>query len=213
MTLSSHPSQSSTGLALSPTCFDFREKFEDHFRIQGGCPMVSNKLSLCIVVFVITVMGGAVHAQVNAGIIRGIVTDKTGAVVAGAKVRLRNQITNYEQIATTDSQGAYQLIDVPFNNYSMTVETGAGFEPSIREVNVRSNLAQQIDVQLGVAPVRQEVTVSATRDLIEPDKTAPTTVMDRNWILRFPTGLPSRSAEEIVATAPGWTEDANGRLH
>jgi TonB-dependent receptor-like protein/carboxypeptidase family protein len=175
--------------------------------------MVPRTPSLWFAALVLLVTASTVHAQSNTGIIRGIVTDKTGAVVSGAKVRLRNQITNYEQTATTDSQGAYQLIDVPFNNYSMTVETGAGFEPSIREVNVRSNLAQQIDVQLGVAPVKQEVTISAARDLIEPDKTAPTTVMDRNWILLFPTALPSRSAEEIVATAPGWTEDANGRLH
>ncbi|HSQ18897.1 MAG TPA: TonB-dependent receptor, partial [Blastocatellia bacterium] len=55
--------------------------------------------------------------------------------------------------------------------------------------------------------------VSAASELIEPEKTAPSTVLDRNWILRFPTSQPSRSAEAIIATVPGWTEDANGRLH
>jgi hypothetical protein len=101
---------------------------------------------------------------------------------------------------------------VPFNVYKLTVQSGA-FEAETRELSVRSNLAQQVDVQLGVAPVRQEVNVSASSELIEPDKTAPSTVLDRNWIMRFPTAQPSRSAMEIVATVPGWTQDANGRLH
>jgi hypothetical protein len=152
------------------------------------------------------------NAQTSTAIIRGTVTDKAGAVVAGAKVRLTNSITNYSQETVTDNQGAYRLIDVPFNEYRLTAES-AGFEPASREVFVRSNLVQQLDVQLGVAPVKQEVTVSATSELLDAEKTAPSTVIDRNWILRFPGSQPSRSAEEIVATAPGWTEDANGRLH
>src|SRR4051794_22273244 len=106
-----------------------------------------------------------VHAQFNTGIIRGVVTDKTGAVVPGAIVKLTNPITNYTQTTIIDGQGVYRLIDVPFNDYKLTVEN-AGFEPVAREVAVRSNLAQQIDVQLGVAPVKQEVNISATGALI-----------------------------------------------
>jgi len=125
-------------------------------------------------------------AQSNTAIIRGVISDKTGAVVAGAKVRLSNSITNYAQETVTDSQGAYRLIDVPFNDYRLNVEA-SGFEAETREVIVRSNLMQRVDVQLGVAPVRQEVNVSAVSELIEPEKTAPTTVIDQTRILRFPS--------------------------
>ncbi len=163
-------------------------------------------------IVIMLALASASYAQSNTAIVRGAVTDKTGAVVAGAKVLLTNSITNYAQETVTDGQGAYRLIDVPFNDYKLNVET-AGFEPETKEVIVRSNLAQRVDVQLGVAPVRQEVTVSATSELIEPEKTAPTTVIDQTRILRFPTSQPSRSAEGIIATVPGWTEDANGRLH
>lgn len=152
------------------------------------------------------------YAQVTTAIIRGTISDKTGAVVSGAKVRLTNAITSYAQETVSDTQGAYRLIDVPPGAYTLTVET-SGFEPSTRDVVVRTNLAQQVDAQLGVAPVRQEVNVSVSGDLLEPDKTAPTTVIDRNRILRFPTSQASRSTEEIIITAPGWTRDANGRIH
>ena len=108
-----------------------------------------------------------------------------------AREELTNAVTRYSQTTTTDSQGAYRLIDVPFNDYLLTVEA-KGFETTTREVKVHSNLAQQIDVQLGVAPVRQEVNVTAEPGLIEPEKTAPTTVIDRNLIQRFPTSQPRR---------------------
>jgi outer membrane receptor protein involved in Fe transport len=169
-------------------------------------------MKLCIALACVLCLPSAIIAQSNAGMIRGVVTDKNNSVVAGARVQLTNAVTRYSQTTTTDSQGAYRLIDVPFNNYRLTVE-GTGFEPLSRVLGVHSNLAQQVDVQLGVAGVSQVVDVNAERGLIEPEKTAPTTVIDRNLIQRFPTSQPSRSAEEIVATAPGWTEDANGRLH
>lgn len=174
--------------------------------------MKNRNMKFYVAFTILLALAPAGYAQSNTGIIRGIVTDNAGAVVTGARVRLTNPITSYEQQTETDNQGAYRLIDVPFNDYRLTIERD-GFEPSTREAVVRSNLAQQVDVQLGVAPVRQELNVSAANELIEPEKTAPSAVLDRNWILRFPTSQPSRSAESIIATVPGWTEDANGRLH
>ncbi|HEY3137980.1 MAG TPA: TonB-dependent receptor [Blastocatellia bacterium] len=164
------------------------------------------------VIFLLLALTANAYARSNTAIIRGTITDKTGAVVSGATVRLTNAITTYVQEATSDSQGGYRLVDVPLGDYTLTVET-SGFEPSTRGVTVRTNLAQHIDVQLGVAPVSQTVNVSANNELLEPEKTAPTTVIDRNRILRFPTSQPSRSADELITTAPGWTQDANGRIH
>jgi len=173
---------------------------------------VEMRIKLSAASIILLALASLGYAQSNTAIIRGVISDKTGAVVAGAKIRLTNSITNYAQETVTDPQGAYRLIDVPFNDYKLNVEA-SGFEAETREVIVRSNLAQRVDMQLGVAPVRQEVNVSAVSELIEPEKTAPTTVIDQTRILRFPTSQPSRSAEGIIATVPGWTEDANGRLH
>lgn len=165
-----------------------------------------------LVIACLLLLPQAVTAQSNTGTLRGVVTDKAGAVVPAARLQLANAITQYTQVTTSDQQGAYRLLDVPLNDYTLRVEA-PGFETSVRNVRVRSALAQQVDVQLGVASVRQEIDIRAARDLLETEKTAPTTVLDRNSILRFPTAQPSRSAEAIISTAPGWTMDANGRLH
>src|SRR5262249_14280825 len=151
-------------------------------------------------------------AQSNVGLIRGRVTDQNGAVVQGATVRLTSSITGYSQTRMTDADGTYQLLDVPFNDYVLWVQVDR-FEPFRQELTIKSNVVHQVDPQLRAAGASQEITISAGLDVINPEKTAPTTVVDRNWILRFPSAAPSRSAEQIIATAPGWTEDANGRLH
>lgn len=173
--------------------------------------MRSGSLRLCAAAVVVLVLAAGACAQSNVGSIRGTLRDQAGAVVQGATVRLVNPINGYTQTAVTGGDGTYRLIDVPFNRYTLTVEA-KGFEVAPREVVVRSSLVQEIDVQLAVASVQQQVDVFSG-NLLEPEKTAPSVVIDRERILTFPTSQPSRSAEEIVATAPGWTEDANGRLH
>jgi outer membrane receptor protein involved in Fe transport len=167
---------------------------------------------IAVVAVVLAALGPIVPAQSNAGAIRGGVSDPTGAAISNAKVRLRNLLTNYEQTVTTDDRGLYQLIDIPFNRYRLTVEAG-GFEEITREVIVRSSLQQQIDFIMSITPAAEEVSIFAAGSLLEPEKTGASVVIDRNRIMHFAAAQPSRSTEAIVATTPGWTLNANGRLH
>jgi outer membrane receptor protein involved in Fe transport len=177
------------------------------------CDFINESFTISGVVAVLLIaLSVNARAQSNAGAIRGVVTDQTGAVVAGATVRLTSSITNYLQETSTDNLGAYHLVDIPFNRYLLAVEA-RGLQTATRELAVRSNLLQQADIQLAVETIRQQVNVSAAGDLIDPEKTGPSIVVDRNRILQFATAQPSNSAEEIIATAPGWTLNANGRLH
>ncbi|MEA2175915.1 MAG: hypothetical protein QOD00_3507 [Blastocatellia bacterium] len=170
-------------------------------------------LRLSMVVFTILSLNAAGQAQSNAGMIRGTVTDQAGAVVSGARVRLSNPLNGYAQEATTNRDGVYQLIDVPLNNYTLAVEA-TGFERVVSEISIASNLLRQENIQLGVAPVKQSVNIeSEARQLLDTDRTTPSVVIDRNRINTFPTAQPSRSTEQLITTAPGWTLDANGRMH
>lgn len=168
-------------------------------------------LSMCAVVITLLVLVTPDYAQSNVGTIRGTVTDQKGAVIPGATVRLANPITGYTQSVVTDAQGNYRLVETPFSHYTLAVEA-KGFEISTRQISITSNLVQQVNVQLSVASVRQEINISAG-NLLEVDKTAPSTIFDQTRAQTFPTAQPSRSMEQIIATAPGWTLDANNRLH
>ena len=64
----------------------------------------------------------ALSQSINSGTILGTVTDPSGAVVAGAMVRLQNSVTGYMQSVTADSSGAFRFNNVPQNNYRLTVD-------------------------------------------------------------------------------------------
>jgi hypothetical protein len=79
-----------------------------------------------------------VPAQTVTGDIGGVITDSTGAVVAGAKVTATNLATNLATTATSNKQGVYSVRFLPIGTYKMTIEAkGFGtqaFGPFLLEV-------------------------------------------------------------------------------
>jgi Carboxypeptidase regulatory-like domain len=61
------------------------------------------------------------QAAGNSGSIAGTVTDPTGAVVPNATVEIRNLVSQYDRITTTDGKGIFRFSNVPFNPYHVTV--------------------------------------------------------------------------------------------
>src|SRR5579862_2123701 len=69
------------------------------------------------------------HAQTgNAGTIRGIVTDASGAVIPNAKVHLVNEVSQLDRTAVSDATGQFSFSNVPFNPYRLSV-SATGFAP------------------------------------------------------------------------------------
>src|SRR2546428_9634282 len=100
----------------------------------------------------VLLLAATVNAESNAGMTRRKVRDRAGAAVRGATVRLTNSITKYAQTTVTDNEGAYQLIDAPFNRYTLTVEAG-GVGLARQEGVVAANLAPRVHCPLQGAPI------------------------------------------------------------
>src|SRR6266699_2508911 len=67
------------------------------------------------------------QAQTSFGRISGVVTDSTGAVVAGAKITIRNTDTRDVRVADTDANGFYVITNLAIGPY--TVEAShTGFQ-------------------------------------------------------------------------------------
>ncbi len=76
---------------------------------------------------------GAAHAGENpqsssgtSGTVRGVVADPSGAAVPAATVTMQNLVSHYSHTVKTDSQGKFQFVNVPFNNYHLSV-SASGF--------------------------------------------------------------------------------------
>jgi hypothetical protein len=98
--------------------------------------------------------------QTFRGTILGTVTDPSGAVVAGATVKVRNVATGLERTTATSADGSYAAPELPIGTYSVIVSL-AGFQTAVTN-NVEVNVAteRRVDVAFKTGQVSERVEVS-----------------------------------------------------
>ena len=167
-----------------------------------------------MMIIVILFSAAVTRAQLgNAGAIQGLVKDQSGASIPGAKVEITNPVTGFRREATTDADGTFRFVNVPFNPYHMVV-TADGFNAYTQDVDVRSTVPTNLQITLQVGATTQTVTVEARGgDLIETESTFHTDV-DRAIIDKLPLESTSSSVSSLVTlTSPGISADSNGLFH
>jgi len=149
----------------------------------------------------------------NSGTIRGTVQDPSGAVVAMATVEIQNPVSQYTQTVHTDSQGTFQISNLPFNNYHLVVSI-AGFQPDLEDVDIRSSVPTTLKIRLRIGTAATTVdVVSNGADLVENDSTAHTDV-DRGLFDKLPLESTTSSLSSLVTlSTPGVSADSNGLFH
>jgi Carboxypeptidase regulatory-like domain len=153
--------------------------------------------------FVVYLLFGAISlfAAVS-GSITGTVADKSGAVVAGATLKLVNtaQQTTYQAIS--DKQGLYSFPNLPVGHYDLTT-TATGFNPQRKaDLKVDTDSAIRIDISLQIGTKTD--TVSVTSDAGVQVETAAThlgEVVSASEMTALP--LNGRSYTDLLAIQPG----------
>src|SRR6266446_1194465 len=116
------------------------------------------KLRLVTVFLLLAV--GTLVAQTFRGTILGTVTDASGALVAGANVKVRNVGTGQERTTTTSSDGSYAIPELPIGTYAVTISQ-SGFQTAVAN-NVEVSVAgeRRVDAQLKTGDVAVKVEVA-----------------------------------------------------
>jgi len=116
------------------------------------------KLRVSVVVLVLLATATLV-GQTFRGTILGSVTDPSGAVVAGATVKIHNLATGLERTTTTSADGSYAVPELPIGTYSVTV-TLTGFQTAVTN-NVEVDVAteRRVDVAFKTGAVSERVEV------------------------------------------------------
>src|SRR5882724_794304 len=145
--------------------------------------------------------------------VSGTVVDPSGAVVVGATVEMRNPVSGFTRTTVTDVRGNFSFPNVPFNPYHLTV-TKKGFASSAQDVDVRSVVPTNLNINLTVTGSTETVTVEASgEDLLENDSTFHTDV-DRDLFDKIPLESASSSVSSLITLAtPGVAADSNGLFH
>jgi len=142
-------------------------------------------------------------AQYTTARLSGIVSDPSGAVVAGAAIKVQDVGTGYSQTANSTSAGQYLFPSLPVGTYQITVSM-AGYNRYVQKGIVLSvNQAASQDVQLQVGMVEQQVVVNANSSLVTTDSATVGQLIDEKEIEELP--LNGRYVQELVFLAPGTT--------
>ena len=122
--------------------------------------------SRTIVVLMFSLLMSAVLFAQSTGIIKGQVTDPTGAVVTDALVSAKSA-NGQVATAATNKQGAYEIKGLAPGKYEITVAAKGFSKFDTQDFAVEPGKAQQFDIELSIAVKSEQVNVEDTTTQID----------------------------------------------
>src|SRR5438552_1985858 len=177
---------------------EFREK---------DMPRVASKLFL--IALAVLVLLGQMFAQGGAtGAITGTVQDPSGAVVAGAEVRIVNQDTGVLTRTTkTDGNGSFTATLLPVGTYTLSV-TSPGFqEAKFTDIAVRITETTRMEAKLRPVAVQEKIEVQAQVQTVETSTATTGQAIESRTIRDLP--LATQNFHQLLSLSTGAQSELN----
>ncbi len=162
----------------------------------------SKLLRRASVLILFLVVPGVTFAQAVAnGSIHGVISDRSGAVVPGAKIKVTQTSMGQVRETVSANDGAFVLPNLPLGPYRLEV-IASSFNNYVQtgiDLHVGDNVL--INVKLEVGTVTQQVQVSADAVMVATQETSISEVVDQQRIVELP--LNGRQATDLIALAGG----------
>src|SRR5438270_868297 len=159
---------------------------------------------LCVAMFTMMAeaQGGAT------GAISGMVTDVTGAAVAGAQVEVINQDTeSVARTLKTDANGAFSALLLPVATYTVKVAaTGLG-EGNFKDIAVRVTETTRLTAKLAPLRVLEKVEVQATVQTVETTTATTGQAIEERTIRELP--LATQNFQQLLTLSTGAQSELN----
>jgi len=120
------------------------------------------------------------------GIIRGTVTDAQGGVIAGAAVVITDTATDIKVERTTDALGNYEVPNLKFGTYKVTVNYTGFNTAEVVNVVLRGTSTVRVDVRLTPRTVAEQITVTTEAPLIQMEAPVISATLSTQQILDLP---------------------------
>jgi hypothetical protein len=171
-----------------------------------------NTLLINAILFLLCVAITAI-AQVDTATLTGLIKDSNGAVIAGARVAVRNQATNISLETTAGEDGYYTFANIRPGIYEVVVEQ-QGFKRETRgALQLSVGQRARLDFALTVGQVSEAVTVTSDSLILQRDDASLGNVVDNRRITTLP--LLQRSWDDLLTQVAGtqgdpYTEQSGG---
>jgi hypothetical protein len=154
------------------------------------------RLMLAVLLF-----SSTVGAQTWGGIV-GEVRDQSGAVIAGAAIRVTNTGTNAVRSMPSNDAGLYHFPALVPGRYTVRAEA-PGFKPAVRSLELQVQQTARVDFALEVGQVTESIEVSAISAQMNTENATVGTVIEQKRIADLP--LNGRNFLQLVALSPNVT--------
>src|SRR6266568_7414409 len=116
----------------------------------------------------------------------GVITDSTGAVVAGATVTITQPATGVARNVTSDSSGSYELRYLLPGEYVIEVRMSGFRSEKSSSITLRVAQMARLDFTLQVGEVAEQVQVTAQGVLLETQSGVLGSVVTRDSVVNLP---------------------------
>jgi len=140
-------------------------------------------------------------AQTGTTSIHGIVTDKSGATIAAAKVTLLNPGLGLERSVDSGAGGEFEFLALQPGTYELAIEA-SGFR-KFQQKNIQSlvNLPTTVNVVLEIGSSTQTVEVSAVAQTLNTTDASLGNAFNENQVKQLP--LEGRNVPDLLSLQPG----------
>ena len=144
-------------------------------------------------------------AQYGASL-EGTVTDKSGAVISGAKVTITNQATGVSRSTVASDAGFYRIPALTPGYYRVDVEAPSFKKETTADVQVSAEATRGLNISLTPGGAQETVTVAAGATTIETENASVTGSIAAQQVEELPSF--GRDPYELLRLAPGVFGDA-----
>ncbi len=146
-------------------------------------------------------------AQQTESRITGRVLDQSLGALPGVTVTVTSKSTGAVRTDVTDGEGNYSVTNLGPGAYEVRIEL-SGFAPKAREVVLGVGQSERIEVELGVATLQEQVTVSAAAPVLDLSSAKIGVNVSPEEVENLPVN--GRNFANLMTLATGATSDGNG---
>jgi len=147
------------------------------------------------------------NAQITTTTLFGTVTDKTGAVVAGADVTATNTGTNLARSSKTNAQGEYRIEFLPIGKYSVAINV-TGFKKFLQNgVTLEVGQAVRVDASLDIGSTGEVIEVTSATPIVNTSSPELGRTVENEEIADLP--LVNRNLYTLLDLTPGVQRNDN----
>ncbi len=140
------------------------------------------------IVLAFLVFAHSAWSQAHRSILLGQVTDRSGAIVTNAPIKVKQKETNLQWNSTTNESGNWEVPGLLPGTYRVETTLQGFKSASVDDILVSSGRRVQVNLILEVGDTTESVTVRAERQILDAATADINTVIDQKKVADLPVG-------------------------